>query len=226
MDEQVVLIVATGRSGSTTVKDVINLAPSTHLCGENFGAIINLVECYDNLVKTAQHIQTRALGRSEWINVFDIQALSDSIRQIFRQMLKRDGATMWGCKEIRWQGKLGLLSRFMELFPRTKIVLNYSTDVASQSKSAWYADWPKESFDLLTAYNSEMLSYYETNKGSGNLFLFTKEQVCDIGAYRELYGFLGIGDRFNEIAVTDLVTRYKAHYSQGKNRFVPPSSKT
>ena len=216
MDERVVLIVGTGRSGSTTLKDVINLVPSVHLCGENFGAIINLVECYDRLVETVPKN-----GRSEWTNVFDIDRMAESIRDLCRQMLKRDGVTTWGCKEIRWQGKLNLLGRFIELFPQTRIVLNYSTDLADQCTSAWFADWPKESFELLTRYNAELLSYYERHNGSGNLFLFTKEQINDIGAYRELYGFLGLSEQFDEVAVTDLLTHYKAHYSLGKNRFVP-----
>jgi len=221
MDERVVLIVGTGRSGSTTLKDVINLAPSVHLCGENFGAIINLLECYDNLLKTLPKN-----GRSEWANVFDIELMRESIRQLFRQLLKRDGATIWGCKEIRWQGRLELLNRFIELFPQTKIVLNYSTDIERQCKSAWFADWPKESFELLTRYNAELLSYYEANKRVGNLFLFTKEQIACIGTYSELYHFLGISEEFDEGAVSELLARYTAHYSLGKNRFVHVEPKT
>ena len=37
-----VLICATGRSGSTTLQQIINTIPNSNICGENGGAINNL----------------------------------------------------------------------------------------------------------------------------------------------------------------------------------------
>ena len=44
--EKNVLIIATGRSGSTTIKNVINLAPNANICGENRSSICDLMEFF------------------------------------------------------------------------------------------------------------------------------------------------------------------------------------
>ena len=46
MDDKIVLICATGRSGSTTMQRIINTIPNSNICGENFGAINSLLEFY------------------------------------------------------------------------------------------------------------------------------------------------------------------------------------
>ena len=48
MDDKVVIICATGRSGSTTMLRLLNTIPNSNICGENNGAIINLLEFYKN----------------------------------------------------------------------------------------------------------------------------------------------------------------------------------
>jgi len=46
MDDKIVLICATGRSGSTTMQRLINTIPNSNICGENFAAINSLLEFY------------------------------------------------------------------------------------------------------------------------------------------------------------------------------------
>ena len=46
MDDNIVLICATGRSGSTTMQRIINTIPNSNICGENFGAINSLLDFY------------------------------------------------------------------------------------------------------------------------------------------------------------------------------------
>jgi len=46
MDDKIVLICATGRSGSTTMQRIINTIPNSNICGENYGAINSLLEFY------------------------------------------------------------------------------------------------------------------------------------------------------------------------------------
>ena len=44
--DKIVLICATGRSGSTTMQRIINIIPNSNICGENFGAVNSLLEFY------------------------------------------------------------------------------------------------------------------------------------------------------------------------------------
>ena len=50
--DKIVLICATGRSGSTTMQRIINSVPNSNICGENFGAINSLLEFYKNIKTT------------------------------------------------------------------------------------------------------------------------------------------------------------------------------
>ena len=45
-EDKIVLICATGRSGSTTLQRIINTIPNSNICGENHGAINSLLEFY------------------------------------------------------------------------------------------------------------------------------------------------------------------------------------
>lgn len=36
MDDKIILICATGRSGSTTIQRLINTIPNSNICGENY----------------------------------------------------------------------------------------------------------------------------------------------------------------------------------------------
>ena len=47
--DKIVLICATGRSGSTTLQRILNTIPNSNFCGENFGAVNSLLEFYKKL---------------------------------------------------------------------------------------------------------------------------------------------------------------------------------
>ena len=46
MGDKIVLICATGRSGSTSLQRILNTIPNSNICGENAGAINSLLEFY------------------------------------------------------------------------------------------------------------------------------------------------------------------------------------
>ena len=48
-NDKIVLICATGRSGSTTLQRIINTIPNSNICGENYGAINSLLDFYVKL---------------------------------------------------------------------------------------------------------------------------------------------------------------------------------
>ena len=47
--DKIILICATGRSGSTTLQRILNTIPNSNFCGENFGALNSLLEFYRRL---------------------------------------------------------------------------------------------------------------------------------------------------------------------------------
>ena len=49
MEDKIVLICATGRSGSTTMQRIINTIPGSNICGENYGAVNSLLDFYNKL---------------------------------------------------------------------------------------------------------------------------------------------------------------------------------
>ena len=54
MDDKIVLICATGRSGSTTMQRIINTIPGSNICGENYGAINSILDFYNKLHATSR----------------------------------------------------------------------------------------------------------------------------------------------------------------------------
>ena len=53
MDDKILLICATGRSGSTSMQRIINTIPNSNICGENFGAINSLLEFYRRIKESS-----------------------------------------------------------------------------------------------------------------------------------------------------------------------------
>ena len=49
---EIIIICATGRSGSTTLQRIINTIEKSIITGEKWGAINDLLKCYHNIKKT------------------------------------------------------------------------------------------------------------------------------------------------------------------------------
>ena len=115
MDYNIVLICATGRSGSTTMQRIINTIPNSNICGENFGAINSLLDFYRKIKQTSidyvpghfkpasfENIVSKNVKPS-WYNSYNIQEIEQKIRETIISMFKKDSNTkLWGFKEIRY----------------------------------------------------------------------------------------------------------------------------
>lgn len=192
-----ILICSTGRSGSTTLQRIINTIPNSNITGENFGAINNLLECYKNL-KNTQNIpkneNNKFLTYEEcenskilpcWYNCYDLTNITNDIQNMIINILdNKQYNKVIGFKEIRYFNKLHLLDSFVELFPNTKIILNYRENVQSQCKSGW---WDEESEEHINEYNNQIIEYY---KNHNNCHLLTFENLFNISKIEELFLFL------------------------------------
>jgi hypothetical protein len=201
-----ILICGTGRSGSTTLQRIINTIPNTNITGENFGAINNLLECYENLKNTEnipKNINNEFMTYEEcekqkikpcWYNCYDINTIKSNIQNSIINILdNKQNNNIIGFKEIRYFNKLHLLDTFIELFPNTKIILNYRENIVSQCKSGW---WDEDSEQHILSYNNQMIHYYKTH--DKNSYLLTFENLFNINKIRELFLFLEEQEQFNK----------------------------
>lgn len=142
------IIVATGRSGSTTLRNLINGCPKAHIHGECWGAIIDLLVFYRKMKRT---LQTNP-SSDEWENNFDIVELKRQIVTMIESLWKHD--EVFGFKDIRWFNRLELLDDLVEIYPDT-MLWYHTRDPETQSKSSWWNS-DGRSKELLIEMNSQI----------------------------------------------------------------------
>lgn len=216
-DEKIVLIVATGRSGSTTLQRIINTIPNSNICGENYGAILALLQFYRNIkVSTCKYIPggktplsyndiLRNGIKPSWYNSYNIDDIVQQIRQMIRKLFQGTNAsTIWGFKEIRFDNnQVTLLNEFVELFPHTKIIIHIRENITQQSKSSWYRHNPNESVKYLQEYNKQLISYYQQH--TSYCYLSTFERMFEIDHVRNIFTYIGCDNHFNEKSIRDIL---------------------
>ena len=175
--DKIILICATGRSGSTTMQRIVHTIPNSNICGENYGAINSLLEFYSRIKYSTQNNipghftpanYEKLISKNikpSWYNSYDynniIQHIKDTIISMFKN--KKD-TNVWGFKEIRYDnGNIKYLKLFKELFPQTKVIIQIRENIEIQSKSGWYKD-DKKASNYLLKLNKEMIVFYIQNK--------------------------------------------------------------
>lgn len=198
-----VLIIATGRSGSTTIKNVINLAPNVNICGENSSTIFTLLEYVNKMTTLYNYRSTNKID--ERYNSFNLDVFKKDIRTLIKNTFcVSPDNVMWGFKEVEWSGKIHLLNTFLQLFPNTKIIINVAKDVSLQSNSVLHLR-NQNGLKMLRNYTGEITYYYKLNKSRGNVFLFNKEDITNVEMHRKMYEFLEISSSFDSSKVSDFL---------------------
>lgn len=217
MDDKIVIICATGRSGSTTMLRLLNTIPNSNICGENDGAIISLLEFYKKIKYTTvtkslqtynstsleQIVKERRMSPS-WYNSYNYNAIVLSIKSMIINLFKnKKETTLWGCKEIRFlNGKIELVKELKELFPQTKIIIHVKKNIEKQSKSQWYAE-DNNSIIKLAKQNNEFYQFYMKNQDF--CYFSTFEDMFNMNKLREIFFFIGCGIYFNEKKIKDVL---------------------
>ena len=114
MDDKIVLICATGRSGSTTMQRLINTIPNSNICGENYGAINSILDFYNKLNATTRdyvpgHYNPASYEdivskniKPAWYNSYKLNEMEDQIRNLIIQMFKNKPETkLWGFTPLK-----------------------------------------------------------------------------------------------------------------------------
>ena len=204
-----IIICATGRSGSTTLQRLINTIDECNITGEKFGAIENLLECYNNIKKTNKIIPRdknhkftiKELEKKKikpaWYNCYNFNEVKKNIKQtILSILVNKDSITDYkilGFKEIRWFGKINLLDDFIELFPKTKIICHLDDNVNRQCKSNWWSKNSVESKKLLIKYNQMLINY---SLSKDNCYLSYLKNLFIVSEVKKIFLFLD--EKFDE----------------------------
>ena len=196
-----ILIVATGRSASTTLQRIINTIKKSNINGENWGAVNNLLECYHNIKKTKLESPHKADGtfynsdecqkrkiKQAFVNTFDFEIVVDNIKKTILSILNisKDN-TVYGFKEIRYFNKLYLIEQFLELFPNTKIICHIDENLDRQKNSAWHKKNPEASKKHLTLYNEQLINFVNSNE---NCYLSTRDNLFNLEEMKNLFIFI------------------------------------
>ena len=210
--DKIVLICATGRSGSTTLQRIINTIPNSNICGENMGAVNSLLEFYKRLKITTRdyvpgHLHPASYAeivqnniKPAWYNSYNLNDITRMIQMLIIKLFKKSFSTcVWGFKEIRYDGSFNnhifYIDEFLELFPRTKVIIQIRQNTHAQSQSGWFKK-DTRSLKLLNAVNKRMQNYYNNHKAF--CYFTTFEKMFDMTNLREMFTFIDCAKDFNE----------------------------
>jgi len=216
MDDKIVLICATGRSGSTTLMRIINTIPNSNICGENYGAINSLLEFYrrikDSTINNIHgHYNPTSYDeiikqniKPSWYNSYKYPQIVQLIQMTIINMFKNNSNTnIWGFKEIRYDsGNINYIKDFKELFPQTKVVIHFRENIQTQSKSGWFKK-DKDAVSFLHKTSNELIGFALQNKEW--CFLSSFERMFDKNNLRNLFCFIDCGEKFNEKEVEEIL---------------------
>ena len=208
-DDKIVLLCCVGRSGSTTLQRIMNTIPNSNICGENNGAIIDLLRFYKNIKKTtfdqviggAKPVTYNFLidnkVKPAWYNSYYYDEIVKMIKFLIMRMFKKDNeTTLWGFKEIRYgNGNIDLIDEFKELFPQTKVVMLIRENFSQQAKSGWFKNNPN-AVTLIKNQSNELFNFYMHHKDY--VFFLTFEKMFNKANIQALFKFIDCEANFDE----------------------------
>jgi hypothetical protein len=214
--DKIVLICATGRSGSTTMQRIINSVPNSNICGENFGAINSLLEFYKRIKTTTfdyvpGHLRPASYEdivskdvKPSWYNSYNFQQTVSMIKILIASLFKNKEATnIWGFKEIRYDnGAIKYLKEFKELFPQTKVIIQVRGNIAAQSQSSWLKK-DKNAIQYLNALNNEFYNFYNQNKEW--CYFTTFEKMFDMENIKKIFEFIDCSQYYDQSKIKQIL---------------------
>jgi len=216
MDDKIVLICATGRSGSTTMQRIINTIPNSNICGENYGAINSLLDFYIRIKNSTVNYIPGHLNpakydiiiskniKPSWYNSYNYNQIVQTIKTTIINMFKNETTTnLWGFKEIRYDnGNIKYIESFKELFPQTKVIIQIRENLNQQRNSGWYKG-DKNAKKNLLKFNKELVGFY--NKHKDYCYLTSFERMFDETNLKNIFIFIDCIDNYNEEKIKEVL---------------------
>ena len=216
MDDKIVLICATGRSGSTTMQRILNTIPNSNICGENAGAINSLLDFYRKLKYSStnyvpghftpasyEDIVSKNV-KPAWYNSYNYNQMIHLIKMTIVNMFKKNNDNdLWGFKEIRYdEGKINYIKDFKELFPQTKVVIQIRENITAQSNSGWHKN-DKNAIPFLKKTTQELIDFALKNKEW--CYLTSFERMFNKNNIKNIFNFIGYGEKYDETKITEIL---------------------
>jgi hypothetical protein len=111
--------------------------------------------------------------------------------------------TLWGFKEIRYDaGNIEYMKDFKELFPQTKVIVHIRENIQSQSQSGWFRNDPA-SIPFLSKTTKQLINFALANREW--CYLSTFERMFNKNHLRNMFVFLGQGEKYNENEVSKVL---------------------
>jgi hypothetical protein len=216
-DDKIVLLCCVGRSGSTSLQRIMNTIPNSNICGENHAAVLDLLRFYKNIKKTTFD---KVIGgknpvgydflieqkvKPAWYNSYNYDEIVNMIKFLIMRMFKyKKETTLWGFKEIRYEGdNINLIEEFKELFPQTKVVVLIRENIAKQAKSSWFKDDPN-SINFIKEQNKNLFEFYKKHKDYA--FFLTFEKMFNKAHIQDLFNFIECSEHFDENKIIEVLT--------------------
>ena len=214
--DKIVLICATGRSGSTTLQRIINIIPNSNICGENFGAVNSLLEFYKRIKTTTfeyvpGHLKPASYEdiisknvKPSWYNSYNFQQTVNMIKMLIASLFKSSETTnVWGFKEIRYDnGNINYIKEFKELFPQTKVIIQVRENIQAQSQSDWLKK-DKNSIQYLNKLNNEMYHFYNQNQSW--CYFTTFEKMFNKENIKKIFEFIECQEHYDENKIKQIL---------------------
>jgi hypothetical protein len=214
--DKIVLICATGRSGSTTLQRIVNIIPNSNICGENFGAVNSLLEFYRRIKTTTfeyvpGHLKPASYEdiisknvKPSWYNSYNFQQTVSMIKILIASLFKNSETTnMWGFKEIRYDnGNINYIKEFKELFPQTKVIIQVRANIRAQSQSSWLKN-DKNAIQYLNKLNNEMYHFYNQNQTW--CYFTTFEKMFNNENIKKIFEFIECQEHYDENKIKQIL---------------------
>ena len=216
MNDKIVLICATGRSGSTTLQRIINTIPNSNICGENFGAINSLLEFYRRIKHSTKnnipgHLHPASYEeiikqniKPSWYNSYKLPQIVQLIQMTIINMLKNNDSTnLWGFKEIRYDSEnINYITDFKELFPQTKVIIQFRENIEAQSNSGWHKD-DKNAIPFLIKTTKKLINFSLQNKEW--CYLTSFERMFNKNNLQNMFNFIDCRENYNETEIDSIL---------------------
>jgi hypothetical protein len=189
-DHNFTIILATGRSGSTTVLTMVNQLPGFDIGGEHAGQFHDLLKLYGHFKESQQRGQG-AHGAGAWAN----QAVSETAFLCWiqgwyfahsgSQRNQNPNAKVHGFKEIRYNTP-DVLQFLVKVFPCGKFIVNYRQDLGQQHQSKFHTHTSLKQLQKMTGALTEFSRQYPRRT-----FAMPLEQFANVTLWNSLVSWLG-----------------------------------
>ncbi|CAE7249894.1 unnamed protein product [Symbiodinium natans] len=186
-------IVATGRSGSTSLMNMVSLIDGVFLYGENYGALRHLGQMQERFFSTLAAQGHDAPLLAERLLLHSQDWLWDFLTPPSFLNDWKQSVSIRGFKEIRWDATAFQFVR--RTCPCSRFIFNYRLDKDAQSQSAFYKtrNASPESLSIFTQQMRQLLEETELP------FLELPLENFTLSSFNRLAHWLGAECRFTNI---------------------------